>query len=76
MIEFIRENAGPLLLVGLMVLAVLAFAALMVAVEWYRAGLQAGVYQRQGVEMTTWEVFMGAKPAERTINIKPQETEK
>lgn len=37
---------------------------------WYRAGVQVEVYQRQGIEMTQWEVFVGAKTAERTINIK------
>lgn len=37
---------------------------------WYKAGVQAEVYRRQGVEMTQWEVFVGAHPAERTVNIK------
>ena len=34
---------------------------------WYKAGLQVEVYRRQGVEMTQWEVFMGAKPVERYV---------
>lgn len=34
---------------------------------WYKAGLQQEVYRRQGVEMTQWEVFMGAKPVERYV---------
>lgn len=38
--------------------------------HWYRAGLQAEVYRREGIEMTQWEVFMGSKPAERSINLK------
>jgi hypothetical protein len=37
---------------------------------WYKASVQAEVYRREGIEMTTWEVWTGAKPAERTINIK------
>jgi hypothetical protein len=37
---------------------------------WYKAKVQADVYRRQGVEMTTWEVMLGAKPIERSINIK------
>lgn len=37
---------------------------------WYTSKVQADVYRRQGVEMSTWEVFIGAKPAERTVNLK------
>lgn len=40
------------------------------SIEWIRAGVQAGVYRRQGIEMSQLEVFLGAKPAERIINIK------
>lgn len=40
------------------------------AFDWYRAGQQAQVYQREGIEITQWEVFMKAKPAERSINLK------
>lgn len=46
------------------------FMAICAAVQWYRAGVQADVYRRQGVEMTTWEVMMGAKPVERSIRIQ------
>lgn len=35
--------------------------------ETYRASVQAAVYRRQGVEMTTWEVMLGSKPVERTF---------
>ena len=38
--------------------------------KWYRAGAQAEVYRREGIEMTQWEVFIGVKPAERTVNLK------
>ena len=37
---------------------------------WYRAGIQAAVYEREGIHMTQWEVFIGSRPAERTINVK------
>ncbi len=37
---------------------------------WYKSSVQADVYRRQGVEMTTWECMMGAKPAERTFQMK------
>lgn len=36
----------------------------------YKASVQAGLYQREGIDVTTWEVLVGAKPAERTINMK------
>jgi hypothetical protein len=45
----------------------LALIAVGPTIAWYRAGLQQRVYQRQGVEMTQWEVFMGAKPVERYV---------
>ncbi len=48
--------------------------AAITAAYWYGAGVQARVYKRQGIEMSQWEVFMGAKPAERTINIKSIES--
>lgn len=54
------------LIVGGVVLLVL----ISVGAGWYRAGVQAEVYRRQGVEMSTWEVFTGAKPAERTIHVR------
>lgn len=38
---------------------------------WYRASVQAEVYRRQGVNMSTWEVFMGAKPVERYLKETP-----
>lgn len=34
---------------------------------WYASGVQADVYRRQGVEMSQWEVFVGAKPVVRQI---------
>lgn len=40
-------------------------AAVLFGWGWYKAGVQQGVYQRQGVQMSRWEVFLGAKPVER-----------
>lgn len=40
------------------------------AIGWYRATIQADVYRREGIEISTWEVMCGAKPAERAIHIK------
>lgn len=34
---------------------------------WYKAGIQQEVYRRQGVEMSRWEVYLGAKPVERYV---------
>jgi len=41
-----------------------------VAWEWYVSGVKAEVYRREGIDMTQWEVFVGVKPLERTINVK------
>ena len=38
--------------------------------RWYTSWLQQQVYERQGVKMTHWECFMGAKPVERYIKEK------
>jgi hypothetical protein len=47
-------------------------AACLIGCAWryYTSSVQADVYRRQGVEMTTWEVFLGAKPVERPVTIK------
>jgi hypothetical protein len=39
-------------------------------VSWYRAGVQQDVYRRSGIEMTQWEIFIGAKTPERAIRIE------
>ncbi len=57
-----------------------AFGALVVAglifglwFPWYQAGMQVAVYERQGIHMTQWEVYMGIQPAERVIQIKERQ---
>jgi hypothetical protein len=40
---------------------------------WYKAGIQQRVYQRQNIEITQWEVFMGADPAEKVMQIKNEQ---
>lgn len=38
--------------------------------SWYSAGLQVEVYHRNGIEISQWEVWNGAKPPERIIHLK------
>ncbi len=38
-----------------------------VLLGWYKAGVQTAVYERQGVHMTQFEVFIGAKPITRNM---------
>jgi hypothetical protein len=45
----------------------LLFLFLGISMSWLQAAVQVDVYRRQGVEMTTFEVFMGAKPVERYV---------
>lgn len=40
--------------------------------SWMAAETQADVYRREGIQITTFEVWMGAKPAERIIHLKDQ----
>lgn len=37
---------------------------------WYQAAVQADVYRRQGADLSTWEVLMGAKPITRQLIIE------
>jgi hypothetical protein len=60
-----REYAPIFWVVGFIV----AMLSLCVVVDWYRAGVQARIYERQGIKMTQWEVFMGAEPAEKVIQV-------
>jgi hypothetical protein len=57
--------------IGCSLLLILVLGIIWFGISWYQAGVQAKVYHRQGVEMSQWEIFTGAKPAERTINVKP-----
>lgn len=54
----------------LLVSFVAIVTGLAIGCSWYKASVQADVYRRQGVEMGTWEVMMGAKPVERPITIR------
>lgn len=38
--------------------------------KWYRAGVQAGLWRREGTEITQWEVFTGATPLDRNIRVQ------
>ena len=63
------EGCGVLLLVAF--IASIGVAVTLLA-HLYQASVQSAVYRREGIEVSTWEVFVGAKPAERTINVKEQ----
>lgn len=45
---------------------------LLVLVVWhaYRSRMQASLYQREGLDVTTWECSIGARPAERAIRVR------
>lgn len=38
------------------------FFTLAFCVDIYRSSCQAEFYQKQGVQVTTWEIMMGVKP--------------
>lgn len=45
---------------------VVSIAGVMLGITWtidyYQSGIKAAVWKRQGIHLTQWEVFMGAKP--------------
>lgn len=57
----------PGCLVVLVAFVLLLVFAAVFGFYWWRASIQADVYGRQGVQMSTWEVLMGAKPVERVF---------
>lgn len=66
----VKDFKSELLVSLLSLAALLAVVAGGLAISWYRAGVQVGIYQRQGIVMSQWEVFCGARPAESVIQIK------
>ncbi len=64
-----KEGCLQAVLLGIVVVFIVAGV---LCWHWYTAGVQAEVYRRQGVNMTQWEVFMGAKPVERYV-VDPKE---
>ena len=67
-----NDNATTAIFAALVLLAI----AVTVGCRWYTSAMQAEVYRREGIEMTTWEVFCGAKPAERSIRIQESQAMK
>lgn len=47
-----------------------AFFALVIGWGVYASSVQSALCEREGIKVSTWEVFLGAKPAERVIQIK------
>lgn len=58
-----------IILYGLAVLTAITIVA-SAAWGWYRAGEQAKQYERQGIHLSQWDVFIGVKPAEQVVQIK------
>lgn len=57
-------------LLGTFVAAVFVLLVVLASVgHLYQAHVQAEVYRREGIEISDFEVLMGAKPVERAIRI-------
>jgi hypothetical protein len=54
-------------------IAALLLSASFYAFLWYPASVQAKVWQREGVKITTWEVLWGAQPVTRDVRISAPE---
>ena len=65
MTETTKTVLATVLALGVPILLLLACA---IGWDLYRSSCQAAVWTRQGAPMSTWEVFMGAKPIVRQVN--------
>lgn len=59
-----HDDYATLALYAVVILLILLVAFV---IAWVRATVQTNVYKRQGVDMSVWEVFLGAKPIERVL---------
>jgi len=66
------ETVFTLKLASIAVCALLGVIAANFAWSWYVAGVQQAVWERQGIHMSRWEVFIGADPAQKSIQILPE----
>jgi len=57
---------AKLMIIGVVVVVVLFFVC-SIGISWYDASVQADVWRRQGSDLSTWEVWRGAKPIDRTL---------
>ncbi len=65
------KDTGCLVIIGAILM--LFVGSIVTGWKWYTAGVQADVYHRAGIEMSQWEVFIGAKPPEKTLHIDVKE---
>lgn len=63
-------NSDDIKMASLYFTVLFAIVSVLAAIHWFMASIQRDVYARQGVEMTTFEIFMGAKPVERYVKEK------
>ena len=61
------EDKFLLKLLGGLGLLIAVLIAVLVTIKYHCAAHQARVWQRQGVEITQWEVFMDAKPIQKLM---------
>jgi len=66
MLTYLKQAVLPTIIV----LTILLFGGGTIYVGWLKAGYQADLYRREGIEITQSEVFWGAKPAEQNIRLK------
>lgn len=63
--NFSSEDRNFIIISGLILMLVLGAS---LGLAWYRAGVQRAVWKREGIHLTQFEIFTGAKPATRVIS--------
>ena len=63
-------NRDDLRIITIFIATGVLIIATVIGWHWYKAGRQQQVYDRQGIQMSQWECFIGVEPAERVMQVK------
>lgn len=63
-----KPESGWVILIGIVL--TIAIGVAVCWFQYYQLGLQSEVYARQGIQVSRWELFMGANPSPQ-MKVKP-----
>lgn len=60
---------------GCYVFLLVVFLSAALLYHCFTSSVQSAVYRREGIDVSAWEVFWGARPAERAIKVRQPQVE-